>query len=574
MTQQPRTRSGRHASTSTRRDPQLIAIVVVVALVAVLGLGFLVTRLIGGDGAAADDDPDIVQAADGDSSGCETTTRVDVVADPAISTAVASALAPLANSPSCIDAQVAAQASDLAADAISRPEGVGLGGSLPDVWIPSSSLWVAQARSTDAGAARLTGDPAPLARSPIVVAAKPETASALGWPDAGTSWKALVEGGATSAASADPRSDTAALSALIAATGGSPTPEVVAAMSPRLAVPPAQGRSPAQMVLEDVAAVMPTSELDVIRTQVSGDRPGALSVAYDESLGSLDFPLVTVAGDSEVGAEAVEAISERLRSEQSLAAFSELGLRTVDGGLADRYHDGFGVDAGASAPEPAAAEEAVRGALDAWAVAGRRARILVVVDRSGSMLNAMPGGTVPKATLARDSIVQLVSSASPDTEVGLWSFTTNRGDAFIEELAPIEALSTQSTGSSHRDRLAAGVTGIQPIPTGDTPLFQVVLDAYQRAQENYSWGRLNAVVIVTDGKNDHPSGTLTEEQTLDQLRRLYDGMRPVRILALGYGPETDLAGLTRLADVTGGLAFQGLTEQEAATLLARTLPEL
>lgn len=181
---------------------------------------------------------------------------------------------------------------------------------------------------------------------------------------------------------------------------------------------------------------------------------------------------------------------------------------------------------------------------------------------------------MPKATLARDSIVQLVSSASPDTEVGLWSFTTNRGDAFIEELAPIEALSTQSTGSSHRDRLAAGVTGIQPIPTGDTPLFQVVLDAYQRAQENYSWGRLNAVVIVTDGKNDHPSGTLTEEQTLDQLRRLYDGMRPVRILALGYGPETDLAGLTRLADVTGGLAFQGLTEQEAATLLARTLPEL
>ena len=70
------------------------------------------------------------------------------------------------------------------------------------------------------------------------------------------------------------------------------------------------------------------------------------------------------------------------------------------------------------------------------------------------------------------------------------------------------------------------------------------------------------------------AGTLTEEQTLDQLRLLYDGMRPVRILALGYGPETDLAGLTRLADVTGGLAFQGLTEQDAATLLARTLPQL
>ena len=566
MTEQ-RPRSGRHASTTTRRDPRILGILVAVALVALIGLGFLVSRVLGG----ADDGPgDQAQAAQESPIACEEPIRLDVVTDPAVSAAVSTLLEDL----ECVDAHVSAQASDLMADTISRGEGVGLGGSLPDVWIPSSSLWTLQAGSTESGAARLTGEPFSLARSPIVLAAAPETASELGWPDSGASWTELVDGGSVRVASGDPRSDASALSALVAATGGNPSPDAVAALSTQVAVPAAQGRSPAQMVLEDAADVMPTSELDVIRTQDSGGRAGSLAAAYDETLGSLDFPVVTVASGRDVPAEVVSAVTGRLQSEQAVEALSELGLRTVAGELSDRYHEGFGITADAAVPEPSAPAEAVSAAVDSWAVAGRRARILLVIDRSGSMLNPMPEGTVPKAALARDSVVQVVGSASPDTEVGLWSFTTNQGEAFIEQLVPLAALSTQSTGATHRDRLASGVTGIQPIPTGDTPLSEVILDAYQEAQENYSWGRLNAVVVVTDGKNDHPSGTLTEEQTLDQLRLLYDGMRPVRILALGYGPETDLAGLTRLADVTGGLAFQGLTEQDAATLLARTLPQL
>lgn len=568
MTEQ-RTRSGRHASTTTRRDPQLLALIAVVGLVAVVGLGFLVSRLIGG-GAGDGRSGETVQAAEEVALDCEEPARLDVVTDPAVSGPISSLLEDI----ECVDVHVAAQASDLTAAAISRAEGVGLGGSLPDLWIPSSSLWTAQAGSTEAGAERITGDPVPLARTPVVLAAAPGTASELGWPDAGTVWAELVDGASIRVASGDPRSDASALSALVAATGGNPTPEVVAAMSTQVIVPAAQGRSPAQMLLEDAADVMPTSELDVIRTQEAGGQAGSLTAAYDEALGSLDFPLVTVASGREIAAEVIAVVTERLQSEEAVEAFSELGLRTVSGDLADRYHEGFGITADAAVSEPSAAQEAVSAALDSWAVAGRRARILLVIDRSGSMLNPMPDGTVPKSALARDSVVQLVGSASPDTEVGLWSFTTEGDDAFIEQLVPLAALSAQSTGATHRDRLAGGVTGIQPIPAGDTPLFQVILDAYEEAQGNYSWGRLNAVVVVTDGKNDHPSGTLTEEETLDQLRLLYDGMRPVRILALGYGPETDLAGLTRLADVTGGLAFQGLTEEEAATLLARTLPEL
>lgn len=566
MTEQ-QTRRGRHASTRTRRDPRLLAWLVVAGLVAVLALGFLISR-IGGDDDAAVAAGDAAPAAAAGAD-CAEPTVVGVVADPAISAVVTDVLADL----ECVEARVTAQASDVTAAAAARPEGVGLGGSLPDVWIPSSSLWVAQASSTDAGAERIAADAPSLARSPVVLAAAPATAETLGWAEGPPRWSELARSGSVRVASSDPRTDTSALAALLAATDGDPTPEAVAALSGTVSVPAAQGRSPAQMVLEDVADVMPTSELDLVRAQGSSGQ-GTLTAGYDDALGSLDFPLVTFTGLDDPVGSAAESVAERLRSDEAVEAMQRIGLRAPDGALGEEFEDGYGLDAQPRGGGDTPSADAVVAGLDAWAVAGRRARILLAIDRSGSMLEPLPGGTVAKSALARDSVVRLVNSASPDTDLGLWSFTTNGDAAAIDRLVPLAPLSAQATGSTQRERLAAAVTGLQPVPAGDTPLYQAVLDTYAAAQEDYAYGRLNAVVVVTDGKNDHPSGTLTEEETLDRLRLLYDGMRPVRILALGYGPETDLEGLTRLADVTGGRAYQGLTEEEAATLLARTLPEL
>ncbi|MFN2319411.1 MAG: substrate-binding domain-containing protein [Dermatophilaceae bacterium] len=564
------TRHGRHASARTRRDPRVVAWLVVGAFVLVVGLGFLVSRIAGGseDGGTDEGDARALTTAES-SSECAEPTAVSVVVDPSVSAVVTDLLDDL----DCVEARVTGQQSDVTAAAAARPEGVGLGGTLPDVWVPSSSLWVAQARSTEAGAARIVTDPVSLASSPVVVAGAPGTAENLGWSDTAPQWGEIVRTGSVRVASSDPRTDAAALAALLAATDGSPTPEAVATLSGAVSVPSAQGRSPAQMVLEGEADVMPTSELDVIRAQQPSGQ-GTLTAGYDERLGSLDFPLVTFAGDDDSLDAAVATVTERLRGADAVEALQALGLRSADGMLAEQFQEGYGLDAGTRTGGEPATAEAVNAGLDAWAIAGRRARILLAIDRSGSMLVPLPDGTVAKSALARDSVVQLVNSASPDTDLGLWTFTTDGDEATIEPLVPLAPLSAQATGASQRQRLATAVTGIDPIAGGDTPLFQAVLEAYEAAQQNYAYGRLNAVVIVTDGINDHPSGTITEAEALDRLRLLYDGMRPVRILALGYGPETDLQGLARLADVTGGRAYQGLTEADAATLLARTLPEL
>jgi hypothetical protein len=566
----PGSRGGRHASSATRRDARVVAWLVVAGLVVAVGLGLLVTRLVGGTSAEGQEVAGSEQPA-GAGPDCEEPAEVTVFADPAAASVVTDLLEGL----DCVEARVSSQASDVTAAAAGRPEGVGLGGALPDVWIPSSSVWVEHARSTEAGAARIVEDRVSLASSPVVVTASTQTAERLGWGGSAPQWSELMGEGSVRVASTDPRNDAAALSALLTTVEGVPTAESVATAASSLAVPPTQGRSPAQMVLEEVADVMPTSELDVIRAQ-EATGTGTLTAGYDPGLGALDFPLVTFAPTEEQDgtAAAVTAVRDRLVSSEASEALQALGLRTPEGALADRFAEGYGVDPDATPPTGPPSAEAVNAGLDAWAVAGRRARILFVIDRSGSMLWPLPGGTVPKAALARDSVAQLVSSASPDTDLGLWTFTTTGDEASIERLVPLAPLTSQSTGASQRDRLASAVAGIEPVPGGDTPLFQAVLEAYEEAQGTYAYGRLNAIVVVTDGIDDHPSGTLTEEETLDRLRLLYDGMRPVRLLALGYGPETDVAGLTRLADVTGGVAFQGLTEAEAATLLARTLAEL
>lgn len=69
-----------------------------------------------------------------------------------------------------------------------------------------------------------------------------------------------------------------------------------------------------------------------------------------------------------------------------------------------------------------------------------------------------------------------------------------------------------------------------------------------------------------------PSGRSTSrEQLIDYLERTYDGMRPVRIFALGYGADADMEVLRSISDITGGFAYQGVTEAQVARLIGSAL---
>ena len=94
-----------------------------------------------------------------------------------------------------------------------------------------------------------------------------------------------------------------------------------------------------------------------------------------------------------------------------------------------------------------------------------------------------------------------------------------------------------------------------------------------RAQANFAYGRLNALIVITDGRNEDAQ-SVSLERLLDALRLQFDGVRPVRIIAIGYGEQADTANLRRITDITGGRTYEALTADEVESAFAQVLADL
>lgn len=573
----PRRRAARHSAPPSRgrRIRGLLALVVAAALL-VTGVGFGIRALRGGgDGTTAGAAP----------ASCKPS-ALQVAADPAIAPALVTAARSFPNDKACVTLQVTAVDSATMAATMARPVGAGLGDRLPDLWVPDSALWVQSARATETGGNRLAGDGTVLASSPLVVAVAEPAAKTLGWPEKSPTWSALTAAKNLKVGLPDPGRTSAGLSALLAGLGDSPTPETVTtarlgAVSQRLTVPSTRGVSPATLVGSGELQAVPTSEADVLAVRRAGKTTVSVATAYDEALGApLDFPLhqVTRETGQVLATKDFPAVREALEAAVAAADLGALGLRNAKGDVIEGSEEALGVEPAKSTAtveaSAATAPALIAKAEDTWALVGRRARLLIVVDRSGSMRHPLPGGTKPMADLAQASVRELVEGAPADSDIGLWSFTTGEPGADIRTLVPLRRLSSSAGSTDQRTALLRAVPKLDPSERGDTPLHRAIAAAYASASENYAYGRLNAVVVVTDGKNDDPNGKLTQSALVNQLRLAYDGIRPVRIIALGYGAGSDIKALRTIADVTGGKSFQGLTEREAQTLLAATLAEM
>src|SRR6185436_13894933 len=151
-----------------------------------------------------------------------------------------------------------------------------------------------------------------------------------------------------------------------------------------------------------------------------------------------------------------------------------------------------------------------------------------------SMAQTLGDSESSKAQLAQAALAELVRGLAPDSDMGLWAFTSGLSDGDTEEL-----VGTGPVGEK-RDALLAGVRQLDPVLGGATPLYDAVLAGFRAAQGDFSYGRLNALVVVSDGRNvGSPSISLPE--LLDALRLEFDGVRPVRIITVAYGAGADAA---------------------------------
>ncbi len=511
------------------------------------------------------------------------TQELQVTADPRIAPVLADAttdLAPWANAGECIKVVVTASSSSTTASEVARPAGQGLSAPLPDVWVPDSSLWLAAARSSDVGSRRLAGAAVSVATSPVVIAMARSRAEALGWPDTQPSWRQLL-GKNTSKlrlAMTDPRVDTAGLSSVLSLLKQSST--TIASLARRLTVPMLGERSAAQAVADGEVGAIPSTEQDVILVNRQAQGRG-VAAAYDPHLNSgLNFPMVTVTPDeglvSPQTTHAIAVLREALLDPASQGLLPKAGLRDAFGNLDVTYGDQQGVTHEHWVDPPRTAPVDVSAVFDGWASSGRRFNVLVVVDRSGSMSEPLPGGNATKAELAQASLRSVVHGMAPDSDMGLWSFTTGlpRGDT--DKLVPIGPINQPVSGSplpTRRKTLLTAIGGLDPVVNGGTPLYNTVAAAYNSALANYTYGRLNAVIVVTDGRNQSP-GSISLSSLIKTLRLGYDGVRPVRILTIAYGADADTSTLRRIAAVTGGRSYVALSADEVGSLFTSALAGL
>ncbi|MBV8959186.1 MAG: VWA domain-containing protein, partial [Actinobacteria bacterium] len=217
----------------------------------------------------------------------------------------------------------------------------------------------------------------------------------------------------------------------------------------------------------------------------------------------------------------------------------------------------YGVDPGQpqttlTVPSP----EVLVGIIDKWGEQRKSARVLLVIDVSGSMGDDAGDGT--KLDLAKRAAIDALQDFKADDQVGLRIFSTGinaRGPDTDElDLVAIGPI------ASNREALATRIDSL--VPTSGTPLYSTAKNSYNFLKSSYDPKRINAVVLLTDGKNEDPNNN-DFNSTLNALRSGSEGLSttPVRLFTIGYGKDADLATLRRMAEATNAASYDASDPQ-------------
>ncbi|MCU1450236.1 MAG: hypothetical protein JWP02_2406 [Acidimicrobiales bacterium] len=194
--------------------------------------------------------------------------------------------------------------------------------------------------------------------------------------------------------------------------------------------------------------------------------------------------------------------------------------------------------------------------IQKWGQDRKQARVLLVMDVSGSM-GDNAGNGASKLDLAKQAAIQALGQFSPNDLVGLRIFSTNispREPTDYLDLVPIGPIATQ------REQLANKIQSL--VPTSGTPLYTTALASYQDMRKSFDPARINAVVLLTDGRNDDPRN--------DDLNRLLSALRvdsegvsatPVRLFTIAYGRDADKNVLRSMAEATNAASYDASDPQ-------------
>ncbi|WP_395242628.1 substrate-binding domain-containing protein [Agromyces sp. MMS24-K17] len=536
------------------KKPARALIVSIVAAVAVIGLvGGGVYLWVGGHL-----NPLFASAE----TGCETVDELVVVADPSVAPVVDD-LADVfdASRDGCVETEVKAQ------DAADTAALVSGGGLDADIWIPDSSVWLDRAATT----ASSLGRPAPelttkgtIATSPIVFAAPATRTEELASEP--VTWARVLAGGLP-ALLPDPEASAASLAGLLALKAHSspddPRQFAGAMIELGKAIPASTGSAFSALSSLPNATVVITSERLVAEHNLEdGTEPLAAAYPADGTV-ALDYPFIAL-GDAEgTRAELIGAFEGTLRHNPE--AFRSAGFRAIDG-TGD-------LDIQGVSPQPPAPAAGLDGAaqveiLRAWGVLTLRSRMLAVIDVSGSMEEPAENG-LRRIDIFQQAALGAMQKFSGEVEMGVWVFSTQRnGELDWEDLSPIAPLADQA----HTQEIAGIINSLPGRLGGATGLYDTTLAAVQRVREAYDPAKVNSVLLITDGRNEDENG-IDLDTLLAELGKMNDPKQPVPVIMIGFGPDTDMDAMQRIAKATGGAAYSASKPEDLSLVLVDALSQ-
>lgn len=533
---------GRHGDGTVVR-PWWFKPLVIFFLGAVLfGVGsVIVSRLVAepaGDHGPEQSAPTAMEAEPGPTRSCSVVTRMTVAAAPAVSEVVSQA-ARSAGPGACAEFDVVSQTSAETVKEFADGRG-------PDVWIPESSSWVDQ---VEVGHPGLLTKGTSIATSPIVLA----HGAGMSSPRAAT-WADLAIGGSMQVTDLSiEMADRLALAAAADAFGhdahGRGRFNVALVELNRKAAESKAAQLEA-LSQDPAAPAFPIDEATLSR--FASENPGLKVMAFMPSRGTprFDYPLVRRSADVKHTEEGTQALVAALAGGDGQAAIHAAGLRTS-------------VEDDTAPPAIAAARptyltpsgvDVINRTMTAWLRAGTDARQLVVIDVSGSM-KAKAGATT-RIDLVADAARQALTTYPDSSEMGLWVFSQWRGPNREDHLAlaPVLPLDARSGDTTHRAELEARLDSLSGIPRGGTGLYDTMLAAYEEVQKGWDPKRTNALVLLTDGRNEDEKG-LTLPQLIDTLTKLRDPAKPISVALVGIGPDADGKVLRQIAAAVGGRPY-------------------
>lgn len=520
----------------------------------------------------------------------------------------------------CVQVQVASKASGGAAQSLARGWDEVIDGPRPDVWSPASSSWVQILRQRLAEQDKPDITPqesGSLVQTPLVVAMPRPMAEALGWPAKELGWADLLaltkdpkgwgsqghpEWGKFKLGKTNPNFSTSGLNATIAAyfaaTGLSSDlttrdiaePEVRAYIKAlessvvhygdttltflsNMYRAAEQGKG---LTYVSAVTIEEKSVLDYNNGNPTGDPamagqqppPSVPVVAVYPKEGTLlsDNPWVILEADWVTPAKKTAAAQflDWLRQSERQQRFQAAGFRTFEGVPGDVITEANGmlpeqpkVILQPPAPSVLAAIES------SWAELRKRARVLMVLDVSGSMGEPVPSAGASKIDLAKQAAAEAVQGFAPDDEIGLWVFSTELDgpDKPWLELVPI------GPARETVPRITEDVQAL--VADGGTALYATLRQAQKQMVADLDPGRINAIVLLSDGRNEYPPDT-----DLDGLLRQLTAESAdtsVRVFAIGYGDAADREALVAIAEASNGAFYDASDPASIGKVLTSVL---